>query len=166
MSDPETLSLGGGIVKVDAVDMGFCPNFSIQLQITKDLKYKYYETGTSLIKIPVFADSEITQVSVTGQFSCETITNETLLKLGFFSNSTNKLFSLFTTNFNIPSCVVSFVSTPKVGKKITFTCSNAFLEPTNSFDLLNISNWNKIDFSFTGMLDNFNSTPPSLVLTD
>ena len=161
--DLDTLSLGGGIVTVGTVDMGNCTEFSIQINLEKDIKTKYFSQGGSVIKIPVASNSTLTGVMLSGSFVCESLTEKSLQNLGFLSGTTGEFLSLL--GVGIPTTNISFVSSPKVGRVFTFSCSDVFIEVTNPIRLLSLDDWNNISFSFTGLLDSLETSPPSLVLT-
>lgn len=159
----DTLSLGGGIVRVGNTDMGFCPEFSIQVKIEKDIKYAYYEKDNSIIKVPIKENSEITSVEITGSFVCESLMDSTIQKLGFFSNTGGNLLSALT-GFSISNTSIQFESSPLIGKHISFNCKDAFIESNDSINLLSFDTWNNITFTFFGLLDSFETNAPSMLL--
>lgn len=164
--DTETLSLGGGIVTVESIDMGFCSSFSLQIEIEKNIKYRYYKksSGSGLIKLPVKEKSKITSMLVKGQFVCESIMYDTIQKLGLFSSLTGKFLSIMNLDFELPCYSLTFVSSPVVGKQIVVDFVDVFIEPEGSFNLLEPTTWKNVTFNFTGMLDEFESDPPELKL--
>lgn len=164
--DTETLSLGGGIVEADGTDMGFCPSFSMQIQIEKKINHKYYQRDGSqnIIKLPVFDKSKIISLNISGQFTCESIIYETFQKLGFMSDSTDKILSLLENDFYLPVYSLKFTSSPAIGRQIIVEFSNVFIEAPDSLNLLNTTSWHNISFNFTGLLDEFKTHPPELQL--
>lgn len=163
--DTETLSFGGGVVKVGGVDMGFCPEFSIQIQTEKDIKYSYYKGGSSdICKMPSKVGSKLTSVGITGTFTCESLMGSTIQKLGFLSDSSGDLLSALY-GFAISATSVHFESSPLVGEKIIFNCEDAFVESEDSINLISNNSWNNVIFTFTGLLDNFGSNAPKLTLS-
>ncbi len=151
----EHLSFGGGIVSLKEQfdigtfdDLGFCPNFSLNVNVTQDFKEEYFtDSSGNLVRVPSTVGS-IAGVAVDGEFSCESMTRNLLQKIWFHGDSTDAGTELFGGALLQPIIrALKFLSVPESGPTYCLTLPAVELRAKGTVPLIG-DNWKSISFTY------------------
>jgi len=130
----EKLTVAGGIVKIDGIDIGFCREFKLYPNIKWlfDDVLLSTQSNKHILVSNISTEGVIEEISVTGSFVCESISAKMLFGIfahsGFntISGNTKNLFAELDLNqpflYNL-----SFESIPEIGTKIEFISPKTYL---------------------------------------
>ena len=149
----ETLSLGGGIVTVNSIDMGFCPSFDVNLTIEHEYKEIYLTDGLGGLIRANSTSGTLSNLQMNGTLVCESLDARTLDTLWLRGTAL-----LATTGFSPIVVPLLFVSSPATGPTYTLTLPLVSIAPTGSFTPIDYQ-WNNISFTFEVKFDGSGAVP-------
>lgn len=152
----ETLSLGGGVITLNSIDMGFCFGFALSIDVEYIHRDIYLTDGIGGIIRAKSVAGTLSSLQINGSFTCESLDDRSLKTLWMKGDA---LFS--DSDFNPTILPLIFTSTPAVGATYVLDLPYVALTPQSEFSPMDHT-WNNIAFEFDVVFDSDTNNLPAL----